>query len=127
MRRRGEEVNFRQGRPMKIRERFKNIPFSRAVDLINLVRGRQGRVVHRPLVENEWVTISLFAMGEGEAFDTQSCPGDACFHIMTGKAQINIGGKEVTAEPGQAVVIPADVPHSLKALAPLKLLYTLIR
>ncbi len=96
---------------MKIHERFKNIPFSRAVDLANLVRSHKGRVVNRPLVENEQVAISLFAMDQGEAFDSQSCPGDACFHILDGKA----------------VVIPADVPHSLKALAPLKLLFTLVR
>lgn len=112
---------------MKIHERFKNIPFSRAVDLANLVRSHKGRVVNRPLVENEQVAISLFAMDQGEAFDSQSCPGDACFHILDGKARINIGGKEVSAESGQAVVIPADVPHSLKALAPLKLLFTLVR
>jgi quercetin dioxygenase-like cupin family protein len=112
---------------MKIRERFKNIQFSSAVDLINLVRDRKGRVVNRPLVENDWVTISLFAMDKGETFDSQSCPGDACFHILDGKARINIGGKEVTADSGQAVVVPADVPHSLKALVPLKLMFTLVR
>jgi quercetin dioxygenase-like cupin family protein len=112
---------------MKTRERFKNVPFSSTLDFSRLVRVQKGRVVHRPLAENDRVTISLYAMDRGESFDTQSCPGDACFHVLDGEARLNIGGKEVTTTAGQAVVIPADVPHALEAVAPLKLLFTLVR
>jgi quercetin dioxygenase-like cupin family protein len=47
--------------------------------------------------------------------------------ILDGKAEITIGGNLVPAEAGQAVLMPAGVPHSLHARERFKMLLVMIR
>ena len=52
---------------------------------------------------------------------------DALVHILDGSAEIKISGKVFSLETGDAIVMPANEPHALKALTPFKMLLTMIR
>jgi quercetin dioxygenase-like cupin family protein len=106
---------------------IKNISFSEPHVLVNLVDYGEGRVVSRTLAQNKGVSITLFAFDVGEGLSTHSAPGDALVQILDGEAEIKIGGENVTAKAGEVVVMPADIPHSLDARKPFKMLLTVVK
>lgn len=109
------------------RKFIKNIDFSKALDLAGLVDYQPGRVVSLTLVQNEALSMTLFAFAKGEGVSTHSAPGDAMVYIIDGQAEITIGGEKLTAAAGQTVVMPADIPHGLEATENFKMLLILVK
>jgi len=106
---------------------IKNIPYSEPHVLVDLVDYEKGRVVSRTFAQNEGLTLTLFAFDEGEGLSTHAAPGDAMVQVLDGEVMLTIGGKEVVAKAGEVVVMPADVPHSVKATKPFKMLLTVVK
>lgn len=106
---------------------IKNIEFSQALDFANLVEYKAGQVISLTLAQNDALTLTLFAFGKGEGVSTHSAPGDAMVYMLDGTAEITVGEKKIIATPGQAVVMPADIPHGLEAVENFKMLLTLVK
>ncbi|HMM19774.1 MAG TPA: cupin domain-containing protein [Selenomonadales bacterium] len=106
---------------------IKNIAFSEALDLASLVDYQPGRVVSLTFVQNDALSMTLFAFGQGEGVSTHSAPGDAMVYILDGEAEVTVGGEKLRAKAGQTVVMPADVPHGLDAVADFKMLLILVK
>ncbi|EAX47653.1 Cupin 2, conserved barrel domain protein [Thermosinus carboxydivorans Nor1] len=106
---------------------IKNIEFSTAVELADLVKYQPGQVISLTFVQNETLSMTLFAFAKGEGVSTHSAPGDAMVYMLDGEAEITIGDKKVRAKKGEAVVMPADVPHGLEAVENFKMLLILVR
>ena len=70
---------------------------------------------------------ALFAFDRGEALSEHSAPFDALVHILDGEAEIKISGKPYRLKTGDAIIMPADEPHALKAITRFKMLLTMIR
>ena len=111
----------------KKNELIKNVDFSQAVNIIELVDYEEGRVVSRTLAAKPHVNITLFAFDRGEEISAHTSPGDAMIQIRDGRAKITIDGNELEAEAGQVVVMPANVPHSVYASARFKMLLTVVK
>ncbi len=109
------------------RKFIKNIDFGKALDLAGLVDYQPGRVVSLTLVQNEALSMTLFAFAKGEGVSTHSAPGDAMVYIIDGQAEITIGGEKLAAAAGQTVVMPADIPHGLEATENFKMLLILVK
>ena len=106
---------------------IKNIIFSEPLALNELVTYEEGRVVSRTLAQNPGVSITLFAFAAGEGLSTHSAPGDALAHILDGEAAICIADQEIVVKAGEVAVMPADIPHSLKAEKPFKMMLTVVK
>lgn len=106
---------------------IKNIEFGQALDFANLVEYKPGQVVSLTLAQNDNMTLTLFAFGKGEGVSTHSAPGDAMVLMLDGTAEITIGDKKITATAGQAVVMPAHIPHGLEAVENFKMVLTLVK
>ena len=109
------------------RKFIKNIDFSKALDLAGLVDYQPGRVVSLTFVQNEALSMTLFAFAQGEGVSTHSAPGDAMVYILDGRAEVTIGEEKLIAAAGQAVVMPADIPHGLEAVEDFKMLLILVK
>ena len=72
-------------------------------------------------------TVTLFAFGEGEGLSEHTAPYDALVHIIEGEAEITIGGSKNLLRAGEAIVLPAGSPHTVKARKQFKMLLTMIR
>jgi len=107
--------------------KIKNIPSSQAVVLSDLVTYQPGQVVSRTLAQNDALSITLFALPEGESISTHITPGDALVYVLDGEAVLEIGGKRVPTAAGQATVMPANVPHALYAEQPFKMLLIVVK
>ena len=108
-------------------ELIKNIPFSEAHVLVDLVDYEKGRVVSRTFAQNDALSLTLFAFDQGEGLSTHAAPGDAMVQVLDGEVSLTIGGKEVVAKSGEIVVMPADVPHSVNAVKPFKMLLMVVK
>ena len=101
---------------------IKNIAFSEALSLDSLVDYQEGRVVSLTLVQNDAMSMTLFAFAKGEGISTHSAPGDALVYIIDGRASITVGEKTMEAIAGQTVVMPSNVPHGLDAVENFKMM-----
>lgn len=106
---------------------IKNIPFSEPNVLVDLVDFEKGRVVSRTFAQNEGLSLTLFAFDKGEGLSTHAASGDAMVQVLQGIVSLTIGGKEVKAKAGEVVVMPADIPHSVNAVEPFKMLLTVVK
>jgi len=103
------------------------LPAATAVDVTKLVEYVDGSVVSRTIAENEAGTITTFAFGAGQGLSEHTTPFDAIVQILDGEAELTIGSEAVHAAAGQLVIMPADVPHSVRATQPFKMLLTMLR
>ncbi|MDU4960508.1 MAG: cupin domain-containing protein [Sporomusaceae bacterium] len=101
---------------------IKNIAFSEPQALDSLVDYQPGRVVSLTLVQNDAMSMTLFAFAQGEGISTHSAPGDAFVYMIDGQARITIGDKIIDAKAGQTVVMPSNIPHGLEATENFKML-----
>jgi quercetin dioxygenase-like cupin family protein len=123
----GGESTFKGGEEMDRPVLIKNIAFSQPLDLAGLVDYAEGRVVSRTFAQNSSLSLTLFAFDAGEGVSTHTAPGDAMVQVLDGEAVINVDGREMIAGPGQVVVMPADVPHSVIAAKRFKMLLTVVK
>jgi quercetin dioxygenase-like cupin family protein len=105
---------------------LKNIEKSRQINLADLVSYNEGQIISRTLVQNQSLSITLFAFDAGEEISSHSSGGDAMVTILDGSALITIGDNEYTVTQGQTIVMPAGVPHALKALEKFKMQLTVV-
>jgi len=105
----------------------RKVPAAQALDLAGLVEYAEGSVVSRTVAENGAGTLTLFAFDAGQGLSEHSAPFDAVVQVVDGEARLVIGGKSVRAAAGQLVVMPANVPHTVKAVKRFKMLLTMLR
>ncbi|OGQ82071.1 MAG: cupin [Deltaproteobacteria bacterium RIFOXYA12_FULL_58_15] len=98
-----------------------------AVQLEQLVNYGAGAVVSRTLAKGPAGTLTVFAFDEGQELSEHSAPFDAYVTIVDGTAMLIIGGKEVVAEKGETVLMPADIPHAVRATQPFKMLLIMLK
>jgi quercetin dioxygenase-like cupin family protein len=84
-------------------------------------------VVSRTLVKRGTGTVTLFAFDEGQELSEHTAPFDALVQVLDGEAEITISGNAIRARAGEAVLMPANQPHALRAVARFKMLLTMIR
>lgn len=103
------------------------LPPSAAVRLDGLLDYAPGAVVSRALVKSQAGTVTLFAFEAGEGLSEHTAPFDALVQVLDGEADLSIGGAPLVARAGEAVLMPAGVPHALAARTRFKMLLTLVR
>jgi quercetin dioxygenase-like cupin family protein len=84
-------------------------------------------VISRQVIKSEKGTITLFAFDKGEGLSEHTAPFDAMVLLLDGKAEITIGGKPNALQTGQAIIMPANIPHSVKAVERFKMMLVMIR
>jgi len=56
-----------------------------------------------------------------------SAPFDAYVTVLDGSAELVIAGETVKTATGQTVLMPADVPHAVRAVERFKMLLVMIK
>jgi quercetin dioxygenase-like cupin family protein len=108
-------------------EKSGGVPSAAALALDGLVDVAPGSIVSRTLCDKKSGTLTMFAFDADQGLSEHSAPFDAHVVVVEGTLELTIGGEEVVARHGDLVVMPADVPHALRAVEPTKMLLTMIR
>ncbi len=104
-----------------------NTPRSQVLKLADLVSYQDDSVVSRQITKAEAGNVTLFAFDAGQELSEHRAPFDALVHILDGEAEVRISGELHTLSAGDAIVMPANEPHSLRAVKRFKMLLTMIR
>lgn len=102
-------------------------PKSEILKLIELVTYQDGSVVSRQITKADAGNVTLFAFDQDQELSEHTAPFDALVHVLDGNAEIKISGKAFNLQAGEAIVMPANESHALRALTPFKMLLTMIR
>jgi len=99
----------------------------RVETLKNMVEYQEGAVVSRTIIDKPQGTVSLFAFTEGEGLSEHTTPYDALVQVLDGEVEITIGGEAFHLDEGETIIMPADVPHALRALGRFKMLLVMVK
>jgi quercetin dioxygenase-like cupin family protein len=98
----------------------------RVLDPKELIAYQEGSVVSRMIVYKKTGTITLFAFDAGEGLSEHTAPFDAIASIIDGEAEITIDKKQFTVNEGQMIIMPANIPHALRAAKRFRMCLTMI-
>lgn len=99
----------------------------KALTLSELVSYQEGSVVSKTLIDKKIGTLTMFSFGAGQGLSEHTAPFDAVVQVVDGEAEVVINGEPQTVSAGQMIIMPANIPHELKAVKPFKMLLTMIR
>ena len=100
---------------------------AKAVSVTTLVDYQSGAVVSRTLIDSVGGTVTLFAFDKGQGLSEHTAPFDALVQILDGEATVTISGQTTSVKSGEMIVMPANRPHSVKAVDRFKMMLVMIR
>jgi quercetin dioxygenase-like cupin family protein len=97
------------------------------VRLADLLGYQEGAVVSRTIIDKPAGTVTLFAFDEGQGLSEHTAPFDALVYVLDGEVSITVSGEESTVRAGEMLIMPADQPHALRAVARFKMMLVMVR
>lgn len=96
-------------------------------NLKNSVSFAEGGVVSKQFIKNKGGNITFFAFDKGEGLSEHTTPFDAVVQITVGKAEVSIDGKKIVVAEGELIIMPANIPHALKAIEAFKMCLIMLK
>ncbi|MFQ6040736.1 MAG: cupin domain-containing protein [Candidatus Poribacteria bacterium] len=96
-------------------------------NLKEMVDYQDGSIVSRTIIDKKTGTATLFAFDKGESLSEHTTPYDAMVHLIDGAGEFVIGGVSYELNEGEMIIMPADIPHAVKAKEKFKMLLLMIR
>ena len=92
---------------------IKNIDKSQVLTLKDEVSYQKGQVVSKTLVQNDYVSMTIFSFDKGEEISTHAAGGDAMVTVLEGKGRFTVGDEVFYVEEGETLIMPKDIPHAV--------------
>lgn len=87
----------------------------------------EGQVANLTLGEGPGFNMAILALDKGEKLNTHAASGDAFVYVVEGSTEIFIDGEEHILNRGESIIMPKNIPHSVKALEPYRMLLIVLR
>lgn len=95
--------------------------------LESLVTPTAHGIASRVLARTAAGNITLFTFDAGEELSEHTAPFDALVLTLSGALALSIGGVNVRTAPQTIVLMPANVPHAVRAAEPSRMLLIMLR
>ncbi len=92
---------------------YKNIEKHQPLSLAAQVDYQDSQIVSRTLVQNELMSMTLFAFEKGEEISTHASGGDAMVTVLEGTGRFTVGGQVFILHQGDSLIMPKDIPHAV--------------
>jgi quercetin dioxygenase-like cupin family protein len=99
----------------------------RVFELEGMIDYQAGSVVSREVIGRKTGTVTVFAFAEGQGLSEHTAPFDAMVVGLDGEAEIFIAGEPYRVATGDMIIMPAGIPHALKAAEKFKMLLVMIK
>jgi len=100
---------------------------SKSFELKKLIEYSKDSIVSRTIAESKAGSLTVFAFDGGQGLSEHSAPFDAIVQVIDGNGELIIGGSPVKVSAGQIIIMPANVPHAVRAVRKFKMLLTMIK
>lgn len=101
--------------------------FGKVFNFENSINYAENSIVSKKIISNKGGNLSLFAFDKGEELSEHTAPYDALVQIIDGNAKIILGGVINNVNKGESIIMPANIPHALKATSKFKMILTMIK
>lgn len=105
----------------KLEKILKNIEYAKVLPFADLTEYLPGQVVSKTIVQNDAISITLFAFDKGEEIATHSSEGDAIVVALDGEGQVTVDEEKYMLKSGDSIVMPSGRPHSVFATEKFKM------
>ena len=95
--------------------------------LSSLVAIAPEAIVSRVLAKTSGGSVTLFAFAAGQELSEHTAPFDALVQVVDGDLEVTVGGEPVRLGPNAVVLMPADVPHALRAEVDSRMVLVMLR
>lgn len=95
-------------------------------DLRAEVEVPKGGILSRALHTDEHASLTVFAFDTGQELTEHTASRAALVEVLDGSAEIGVAGELHQLGPGGWLAMPPRTPHSVRALAPLKMALVLL-
>lgn len=92
---------------------YKNIDKKAKLELRDQLTYQQGQVVSKTLIQNDAVSVTLFAFEKDEEISTHESGGDAMVTVLEGTGRFTIEGDAFILHEGETIIMPANKPHAV--------------
>jgi quercetin dioxygenase-like cupin family protein len=103
------------------------LPLAEALPLDSLISPTEKGIASRVLARTAAGNITMFAFDTDEELAEHSAPFDALVMTLSGELMLTIGGKDVRSQSGTIVLMPANVPHAVRAATRSTMLLIMLR
>lgn len=86
-----------------------------------------GSIISKNILKNKAGNVSLFSFDKNESLSEHTAPFDALIQVVDGKAEVIINGEPFIVSCGESIIMPANIPHAVKAVEAFKMVLTMIR
>lgn len=94
---------------------------------VDILDFQEGGIVSRSLLDGEGGSATLFTFDGGQSLSEHKAPYSALVYGLEGEAEFMVGGVAQKIQAGRMLVMPANVPHSMKAETRFRMMLVLIR
>jgi quercetin dioxygenase-like cupin family protein len=99
----------------------------KTIQLAEEIEYAGGSIVSKTILDKKTGTLTLFSFDTGQGLSEHTSPYDATVQIIEGEAELTIGGKPIKVKAGEMIIMPANVPHAVRAEKRFKMLLIMIR
>ena len=100
---------------------------AKAQSLKDLIDYSDDSIVSKTIIDKPVGTITLFAFDKEQALSEHTVKYDAMVEVIDGVGKIRIRNEQIDVSTGQVIIMPANIPHAVKAEQKFKMLLTMIR
>jgi len=95
--------------------------------LCEMVDYQNGTIVSKTLIDKEKGTVTLFAFDKDQSLSEHTAPFDALLQVIDGEVEVVISGKKHYLTSNDMILMPANIPHAVKAIDKFKMLLIMIK
>ncbi len=97
------------------------------INIKNSIEYSPNSIVSKTIIDKKSGTVTLFAFDQGQGLSEHTVPFDALASILEGEAEIIIGAEKNIIKAEESILMPADIPHAVKANKKFKMLLVMIK
>jgi len=102
-------------------------PRTAPADVADLVDYQPDAIVSRVVLKTPTGSITVFAFDAGQSLSEHRVPHGALVHLLDGEAAVTVSGVSHRLRAGEALLMPPDAPHTVRAESRFKMMLTLLR
>jgi len=96
-------------------------------NLEEMIEYTNGGIISKQLTKSKGGNLTLFSFDKEQGLTEHKTPFDAIVQILDGEAEVTINAKVHHLKKGDCIIMPANIPHALKAIERFKMLLTMIK
>ena len=93
----------------------------------DLIDYQEDSIVSKIITNSEKGSVTVFAFDKNQGLSEHTAPFDAILQTLEGEVEVMISGKKYQLKTGEMIIMPANKPHSVKAIEKFKMILTMIK